>query len=212
DLTAKGRADLIAAGVDTIVDLREPKELEASSYIFKDPSKHTPPPFYINMPLFYIPDRSILVGLTPPKIETIADAYTVDINFHQKTVGQIISTIASVKSGSVVFHCHAGKDRTGIISAFLLEIAGVPRDIIVADYAESEHHLQPLIQQWLAEFEDPADRAKRKMELASLPETMFETLERLDQKHGSVEKYLLQAGVTEDELAVIRSRLRSESL
>ncbi len=41
----------------------------------------------------------------------------------------------------MIYHCAGGKDRTGVISALLLSIAGVPEEVIAEDYALSSRYL-----------------------------------------------------------------------
>ena len=49
----------------------------------------------------------------------------------------------------MVVHCRAGKDRTGLLIAFLLDLVGVPREVIAEDYALSEARLGVLLQKRL---------------------------------------------------------------
>ncbi len=110
----------------------------------------------------------------------------------------------------MLVHCAVGKDRTGVVCALLLGLAGVPRERIAADYAESAANLAPLLDEWLAEASDDAERALRRR-LASAPaEAMLDVLDELERRHGSVERYLLDAGATERELALARARLLGE--
>jgi len=50
----------------------------------------------------------------------------------------VFRAMIAAKPGAVLFHCQAGKDRTGIVTALLLSLVGVPDSIIAADYAESQ--------------------------------------------------------------------------
>lgn len=210
-LTPKGRDDLVEAGVTTIVDLREPDEAAGEHYEFMGNRQETPR--YLNLPLFYLPDRSILKDLDlPPRPTTIpaiiSQQYYIGLDLiFPEQVREIISAMAAVESGSIVFHCQAGKDRTGVIAALLLAIAGVSAKIIAADYAETAVHLKPQIDEWLAEFEEGPEREKRALELASEPEMMLAVLDYFEQKYGSVVEYLLEIGVTKSELVRIRERL-----
>lgn len=49
----------------------------------------------------------------------------------------------------IEIHCTQGKDRTGMVSAFILSIAGVPEDIIVSDYAKTQKGLVPVYREML---------------------------------------------------------------
>ena len=57
--------------------------------------------------------------------------------------GAAVGVIADAEEGGVLVHCHAGKDRTGLVVALLLAVAGVAPEVIAADYALSEPNLAP---------------------------------------------------------------------
>jgi protein-tyrosine phosphatase len=47
----------------------------------------------------------------------------------------------ATKEGPVLFYCHQGRDRTGIIAAFLLLLAGVDKQVVANDYAISNMYI-----------------------------------------------------------------------
>ena len=91
--------------------------------------------------------------------------------------------------GGVVFHCTAGKDRTGVIAAMALELCGVARADIVADYAVTEIHLRPKI---AALPEDSPLRPKSV--LRSTPETIEHFLDHLQESYGGAAACLCRFG------------------
>jgi protein-tyrosine phosphatase len=111
----------------------------------------------------------------------------------------------------VLVHCHAGKDRTGLVVALLLALAGVAHADIAEDYALTALNLEPLIIDWLDEMSDQQAERARLRELA-LPraETMLDTLEYLRTRYGSAERYLLGAGVTSAQIERLLGRLLSD--
>ncbi len=115
----------------------------------------------------------------------------------------------------VVFHCAAGKDRTGLVAALLLGGLGVPDDHIAADYAQSALAL-PALKAWFTNRGEPAP-AKRmkamglpaglmKKLMVAEPATMLALLSWLREQHGSVEGYLAHIGAR-DSIATIRRQL-----
>lgn len=59
-----------------------------------------------------------------------------DVAFHD-----LLTAIANNSDGATVYHCSAGKDRTGWGTAILLTILGVPREVISADFMASNTYL-----------------------------------------------------------------------
>ena len=109
----------------------------------------------------------------------------------------------------MVVHCAAGKDRTGIVSALLLSLAGVPDDEVVADYALSGPNVARLFGGWVAEAaHDPAEHDLRTRLLQSPEIAMRTVLDRL-RELGGAETYLRSAGVEAAALGRLRARLTS---
>jgi protein-tyrosine phosphatase len=87
----------------------------------------------------------------------------------------------------VLFHCHAGKDRTGIVAALLLDLAGVARGAIVGDYLLSDGAVP--------------------MQYRPQPEYLHRFLDHLDERHGGVPAFLAAAGVQAGTQAALGARL-----
>jgi len=99
----------------------------------------------------------------------------------------VITAIAQAQPGGVLFHCIRGHDRTGIISLLLLSLAGVTPNDILMDY---ELSVDPERDELLAKFD------------SSVREVIFNTLKSLD-----AENYLLNAGVSPQDIGVVRKKL-----
>jgi protein-tyrosine phosphatase len=204
ELTAAGRAALVAHGVRSIVDLRTPDEVAHHPNPFAGPGPHGIA--YTNVSLLD-PAAEPPAGFT-----TLADDYKRMLDRFRPSVAAIMTAIARAPAGGVLVHCMAGKDRTGIVSALLLELVGVPRETIGADYALTAECLRPREEEWLAN--GPGERADRERALATYAaraEVMLEVLDDLDRRHGGVEAYLLEAGVTGEDITRLRERLLSPS-
>jgi protein tyrosine/serine phosphatase len=96
----------------------------------------------------------------------------------------------------------SGRDRTGIVTAFLLTLAGVPRDLIVADYGLSAERLRPRFDVLVAAASDERAGQRLLAQNSSAPEFIATVLDTFD-----VEDYLLGAGVEASDIAAVRSRL-----
>jgi protein tyrosine/serine phosphatase len=135
------------------------------------------------------------------------DRYLILLERFRANVAAAVRAVADAPDGGVVIHCAGGKDRTGLVSAFLLDLAGVDAETIAADYALSEERLRPRHDAWLAAAETEEEIA-RVQEMATTPaETMHGVLAELERRHGSIEAYLRAGGATEDELGRARARL-----
>jgi protein-tyrosine phosphatase len=110
--------------------------------------------------------------------------------------------------GAVVVHCAAGKDRTGLVVALALEVAGVRREAIVDDYLATAERIDAIVARLAASptyapdmhIADPARHAPR-------PETMPRILALLDEHHGGPAAWLAHHGLTPQEQRALRERL-----
>ena len=119
-----------------------------------------------------------------------------------------IRAVADAPEGGVVIHCAGGKDRTGLLTALLLHVAGVGIEEIAADYALSEDRLRPRHEQWFAEAESEEELERLKRMAQTPAESIEGVFQELERRHGSVEGCLRDVGLTEDELDRARARLR----
>ena len=127
-LTATGRHDLLAYGIRTIIDLRRPVELVEEPNPFAQPGDHE---------IDYINQSFIMAERDPDSpFTTLADAYVRELGDNASSVGKVLTLIANAREGGVLIHCAGGRDRTGLIAAFLLSVAGVPLKTIAEDCAQ----------------------------------------------------------------------------
>lgn len=112
--------------------------------------------------------------------------------------------IADARHHAVLFHCAAGKDRTGLLAAVLLDAIGVPATDIAADYALTEHRLARIRTRLIALGSYPDLPPVRTGILAVLPATMRGFLADLHAVHGGAARWLRANGLTVTELAALR--------
>ena len=106
----------------------------------------------------------------------------------------------------VVLHCTAGKDRTGVSTAFLLSILGVSRDVIEADYllTNLDTERQADFIESTVGYPEGYDR-ERMIAIAGVPETaMKDFLDGVESKWGTVVEYLKKIGITQEQMDKIR--------
>jgi|TARA_B110000196_G_scaffold268228_1_gene242251 protein-tyrosine phosphatase len=211
-ITEKGQRDLIDYGVGAIIDLRAPADLDAAPNIF---TKSDEIAFHHHD---FWGDR--LKGFkssptSPGQAEKLADLYRTGL---EKCGGVIVEIMTTMTQGdhATVFHCSAGKDRTGIVAAMLLGVAGVPHDTVAADFALTDRYLEdpkrdhaesdPLTIPESALPNAKGDTLPIYMH-SCLPRTMALALEFLDENYGGVEGYLLESGLSTQHIARLRSKL-----
>jgi protein-tyrosine phosphatase len=112
---------------------------------------------------------------------------------------------------ALLFHCTAGKDRTGIGAALVLSALGVDRRTILRDYAATDTYWQAGREQSLqrmaqAGLSAEAVAAVRPL-LAANPAYLAGTFAAIDKQYGSVDKYLAtEMGLTPRKLAALRTK------
>jgi protein-tyrosine phosphatase len=116
-------------------------------------------------------------------------------------IATAVSVVADAPDGGILIHCMAGRDRTGMITAILLELVGADRDTIFADYALSAR----AINDWWRINGGPKGSRTDEELAGDLREAKVSLDEFLDELKA--EQFLVGAGLSPDQLALIRSRL-----
>ena len=209
-LSDQGWAALVDYGVKTIVDLRTNDEL-AADLPAELPAKVLHIPFFETDTSEWkeIETQLDAAARAAPDVPTATrEVYLIFLEHFGRNVAAAIRAVANAPEGGVVIHCAGGKDRTGLLTAFLLHLAGVEMDEIAADYALSEERLRPRHEQWFADAESEEELKRMKRMSQTPAESIQGVFQELERRHGSVEGFLRDAGLTDDELDRARARLR----
>ncbi len=202
-MDAAGVDQLHALGVRTVIDLRRDHELKAQP----NPTRAHPEIDYVHVSLFDQLDIAEAAAPRDGRVNVLLGLYCLALAERGEAIRTILTAIAEA-DGLVLFHCTAGKDRTGVIAALLLALVGVPRDEIVADYAMTKTQIAPLLETILANAAKRGEDMERYQALLQCePETMHTFLDHLDTAHGGVDRYLAGIGVTPAVVARLRDRL-----
>jgi protein-tyrosine phosphatase len=141
----------------------------------------------------------------PPAVR----AYLGYLGDRSGAVVDALRALATADGGASVVHCAAGKDRTGVVVALALVVAGVGHDEIVADYAMTADVIDALVAKLAASPTYAGDMESR--DVAShtpRAETMDRVLTLLDERHGGAVGWLEAHGFGAEEQAALRARLR----
>lgn len=186
-------------GLGVIIDLRSTAELRSEG---RGPLAHEPFAFH-HLPLY----DGDAARAAPSAEMTLTDRYFLLAEFARQPIGAVIRTLAT-SATPAVYHCAAGKDRTGVVSAILLGLLDVPDEIIVADYAATKENLEAIVERLMStEGYHTMLSALPPDTMHAEPETMRGFLQRLRDQHGSIADYARSAGVSDDALAALRARL-----
>ncbi len=128
---------------------------------------------------------------------------------------QVVAALRSIahSEGAALVHCAAGKDRTGVVAALALTVAGVTPRAVVADYAATAERTEAIVARLLASptyardiGSKPADSHRPR------PETMAAFLEQMDSRYGGVVRWLTDHDLKDADLRLLRAKLRGAAL
>lgn len=196
-LSEKDVQTLCGRGVTLSIDLRSPREVSLRPSMLHRIEGLS----YENIVMF---DAIHSMGFPGGVPSRMGELYVALLDTCQEKYQHIFHLFLENK-GVSLFHCTAGKDRTGLVAMLLLDLAGVPEDAVVADYAVSELFLKPVIAQ---------QRRRAKQQGEKLPKFAFRSqhteiemaLEHLKKKYGGARAYLAQCGVSDQELDTLLER------
>ncbi|AQA21825.1 tyrosine phosphatase C-terminal region family protein [Rhodococcus sp. MTM3W5.2] len=227
-LTPMGVEQLVSLGIGTVVDLRtEGERHRAPDVLPADGSVRL-----ISLPVEggamdelvqqLLPSDGRSRSLTHDQIQSIVDRVPALSDLYVTilensaaafaTAARSIVTPTDRSRQGVLFHCTAGKDRTGLVSAILLMLADVERRAIVEDYMRTGENLAgPFAEQLLGLITSlgiPAVPRLRALATESPVDAIETAMDWLDRVHGGAAGYLRAGGLSDAEIESVRTQLR----
>jgi protein-tyrosine phosphatase len=197
-LTAADRDALAAAGVTLDVDLRTKDEATTAPDALANDARFK----YLRISL--MGTEHIDMSSLP---DSLGEMYVQSLATVQPQFLQVFRAMAAEGQGTVLFHCTAGKDRTGMVAAMLLSLAGVPRNEIIHNYAITAHYLRPT----MAQNSQIAGMLKANPKLIALmgsrPSDMEAFLDAMNAQYGGALGYLKTIGLNEAEIRSLMARM-----
>ena len=191
-------------GLRTVVDLRTPEEVELRGRFPVD-----------DHPLELHHVSVIDVTAVPHGADTddavlqLRRAYLGMLTQRPERFAHAIELLGAPGAMPAVFHCAAGKDRTGVTAMLILGALGVSAELVAADYGLTAEGTARTIA-W-ARREAPELLARLSTTpaamLASAPEAMYQVMQQLIGEHGSIREYVLHIGVLPETLARLEAEL-----
>lgn len=185
----EAQEQLLALGLRQVIDLRWPDELETAPNVFRHSSQLR----YRSLPL---------LADDPTPHAGLAGMYRHVFDARGTQLAEVVAALLEPDGMPAIIGCAAGKDRTGVTIALLLDLAGVPRDVIVDDYAMSAAFFaSPVAHMELDDWRHGS------LVVDSPPEFMASALAHLDEAHGGARSLLRRHGVPEADMDRLVDRL-----
>jgi len=183
-------------GVNTVIDLRRSDEIEK----YKNPLADIDSVEYYNIPFITEGIADITKSEVVLQDISLGDFYVKKLE-NKQAIKEIFHTIYHAKDGCIVFHCQAGKDRTGILAMLLLGLAGVEKKDIISNYEVTYTNLESL-HQGLHDYKNIP-----KHFLLSAREDILRAYEHIVDKFGNFNDYLRSAGIEQEIIDGVKTRL-----
>lgn len=192
----KDKDYLLNYGVRVVIDLRDTFETKKKPNTFENVNGVA----YYNIQLRGDDD----VSHDPNDIDMQQMYY--DLIDNSANMGLIFKTMAKeADKGIIAYHCTAGKDRAGLVTAILFMIAGVDKLDIIANYQVSHTYITPIIDDLFAIYPNYPMHV-----MLSQPEWIGNAVDYINKNYGSVDEYLKTKGVTGEEIKIIKDKLVEE--
>jgi protein-tyrosine phosphatase len=195
-------------GIVTVIDLRTPTEVEARGRFEGGPLGVR----YHHLPLVdVVDDMTAFDDATAAAPSFVADRYQDMLRDGVDRVAAALTVLAEPGALPAVFHCAAGKDRTGILAGIVLRLLGVAIDDVVADYALSQGAMRELLA-FATEHSPEASAALARYPSAMLgahPDNMARFLEAVESRYDSMSAFVGTLGVEPATIERLRAALLS---
>jgi hypothetical protein len=200
-VTGADQETFSALGVRTVVDLRRPIEIDNIGRI-PEVDGFT----YHHVHLDYPSWPAAQFAGTPDRVAYVTERYLEMASLATAGIGDALRLIADAKRSPLVFHCIAGKDRTGVVAALTLGLLGVSDADIADDYHLSEQ-AEAANWEWYRSRDSNVVDRRWLQYTVSPPQAMLDFLTEMRRRHGSLEAYAASLGVTPVHVGAMRAHL-----
>lgn len=208
-LTAAGRDRLATLEINTVIDLRTADEVTHRSW---QPEPQWPGRRHHIRLRAATPNWSGLTTKQAADPDLAVAHYRDTVQQGGPALAAVFAVLAAPRATPTIFHCAAGKDRTGIVAALLLRLLGVDQQVVAADYALSDVATARWEASVAAGTADDTQTAWAFVPPAMLvadPDIMFRFLDWVDVEHGSTDNLLRRQGLDPAAITHLRHTLIS---
>jgi protein-tyrosine phosphatase len=197
---------LLRLGLRTVIDLRGDVEIARQPSVFAGHDGVN----YHHIPLF--DDLAPVDAMMLQKEGfDLAIRYVDAAEKCRPAIVKVVEAIANADEGIVLFNCTAGKDRTGIVAAMLLSLAGVDSERIAADYALTASIAGALMEKLKTHaMARGLDEMVSSRLLSSEPAAMLTFLRHMEERYGGFQNYLADGTAETDIIHLIEKRILAE--
>lgn len=190
ELNAGDLEVLGALGVASVVDLRTPSEVE------RDGRAALADAHYVNLSVLPVESGE---SVAAPPGDDMAERYLWYLEASSPVVAEAMALVATPERLPLVFHCTAGKDRTGVVAGLVLDCLGVERSVVVADYAATGEVMGAILER-LRRHPVYGPRIDQVPQAAYQvrAETMDRFLAAVDERYGGAAGWAASAGLGQD--------------
>jgi protein-tyrosine phosphatase len=202
-LTDNDVKTLTELGIRTVIDLRHADEILRA----KNKMDSIDGVAYRHISLADGIQSEGLRGLTP---ESLWGLYIALVDEAQTELADIFRILLTAQDGAVVFHCTAGKDRTGVVAAILLLLAGADERDVIEDYAVTYGYMRLIFERQLIEAAEAGYDFPAHL-LRSDAENMDILIRHLTETYGGAEQYLEAIGLSRGEINLLKHMLTEDA-
>lgn len=227
-LTDEGVQALAVHGIGTVIDLRTDGERDRSADLLPQDGSVRLVPLPVQggamdemvQELLPAGDGASLseaqISVIVEQVPTLEDLYVAILASSATQfaeVGRAVLAASSTDRPGVLFHCTAGKDRTGLAAALLLLVAGVSRELIVEDYTQTGKNLAggfaDTLTSLITALGVPLTARLKTLATESPASAIESALDWIVAEHGDASGYLRSGGMTAAEIDSLKQVLRT---
>ena len=200
DLNETEKNILYQYPVTVQIDLRSNREIQKYPSVFEKTSTIQ----YLHIPIVQFSNEDMQIIKKLDEIEnSMGDFYIFMLSEKKIVFRDIFHHMLEIQNGCILFNCTHGKDRTGIVAALLLLLAGVNEENIIHNYEISYNYLRPLVDPIIRKMPQHkksifrSDRVNMEKALLYLRENY----------HGDAREYMRDTGMTEEEIDKLKQKM-----